>query len=61
MSRGKQDRGVGKTYKVLELSACLLDDTVLPTEDYTHAAEVAYLGTAHDERVDVESAPGEDS
>ena len=49
------------TYEVLELSPSLLNNTVLSTENHTHATEVADLGATHDKRVDVESATGENS
>ena len=42
------------------MTARLLDDAVLAADDDTHPAQIAYLGAAHDERIDVESAPGED-
>ena len=49
-------RGMEETHQVFELPARLLDDAVLPAEDEAHAGEVADLGAADDERVDVESA-----
>jgi len=48
-------------YEVFELAARLLDDAVLPADDDAHPAQIADLGVAHDERVDVEAAAGEDS
>lgn len=51
----REDEG---THQVLELSARLLDDAVLAAEDDAHAREVADLGAAHDERVDVEPTAG---
>ncbi len=47
-----------ETHQVFELPARLLDDAVLSAEDEAHAGEVADLGAAHDERVDVEPAAG---
>jgi hypothetical protein len=49
------------TYEVFELTTRLLHHAVLPADDDAHPTQIAYLGTAHDERVDVESAPGEDA
>jgi hypothetical protein len=44
------------THEFLELSTCLLDDTVLHADRSAHAAQVPYLGVADDEKVDVGSA-----
>ena len=49
-----------RAYQVLELPARLLHDAVLSADDDGHSAEVADLGAADDERVDVEPAAGED-
>ena len=49
------------THEVFELPPRLLDDAVLAAEDDAHATQVADLRAAHDERVDVEPAPGENS
>jgi hypothetical protein len=38
----------------------LLDGAVLTTDDDAHPSQISDLGTAHDQRVDVEPAPGED-
>ena len=50
-----------RTHQILELPARLLDDAVLAAEDDAHARQVADLGAADDERVDVKSATGENS
>ena len=47
--------------EILKLPSCLFDDAVLAIEDDAHATEIADLGAADDERVDVESATGENS
>jgi len=56
----KGDGGGGGTYEVFELTARLLDDAVLAADDDAHAAQVANLCAAYDERVDVEPASRED-
>ena len=47
------------THEIFELATRLLDDAVLTADDDAHSAQVSDLGTAHDQRVDVEPAPGE--
>lgn len=44
----------GDTHEILELSSGLFDDAILAAEYDTHATEVADLGAADDEGVDVE-------
>ncbi len=44
-----------RTHQVLELPARLFNHSVLAAQDDTHATEVADLGGAHDEGVNVES------
>ena len=59
----KKKKGFWKrmeTHEVFELSARLLDHSVLPANDDAHPAQVTYLGAAYDERVDVESAACKD-
>jgi len=58
--RARKGRGRG-THKVLELPPRLLNDAVLATQDDAHARQVLDLSGAHDERVDVEAAGGEDA
>ena len=55
------EREERRTYEILELSPGLLDDGVLPAEHDAHATEVAYLGAADDEGVDVEPSACEDA
>lgn len=43
-------------HEVLQLSACLLNNTILAFEDNGHATEVLDFGVANDETVDVEAA-----
>ena len=47
------------THEIFELATRLLDDAVLTADDDAHPAQVSDLSTAHDQRVDVEPAPGE--
>ena len=46
------------TYEVFELTTCLFDDTVLTADNDAHPAQISNLGTAHDQRVDVEPTSG---
>ena len=50
-----------ETHQVLKLPPRLLDNTVLSPEDDAHARQVADLRPAHDQRVDVEPAPGQNA
>ena len=51
----------GATHKVFELSPCLLHNTILATDDDAHPTEIADLGAADDEGVDVETSAGKDT
>lgn len=46
--------------KVVQLSACLLDDTVLALQHDGHAGQILNLGVANDQAVDVEAPGGQD-
>ena len=50
------DMGGETPYEILELSSGLFDDAVLAAENDTHATEVADLGAADDEGINVESS-----
>lgn len=47
--------------QVLELSASLLNDAILSSQDNGHAREVLDLGVAHDKAVNVEASRGQDT
>lgn len=47
--------------EILQLAAGLLHDAVLAREHDGHAREILHLGAAHDERVDVEAAGGQNA
>ena len=48
-------------YEILKLPSCLFNDAVLAVKDDAHATQIADLGAADDEGVDVESAAGENA
>jgi len=48
-------------YQILELTAGLLNDTVLTLEDDGHTREVGNLGVADDQRVNVEATSGQNT
>ncbi len=47
--------------EILELAACLLNNTVLAGEDNGHAGEILDFGVADDQRVNVEAAGGKNA
>lgn len=49
------------TYEIFELSARLLDDAVLTTDDNRHATQVANFGAADDQGVDVKTPSSQDA
>jgi hypothetical protein len=58
--RKKGDCQVVWAYEVLKLTSRLLDNAVLPADHDTHPTQIADLGAAHYERVDIETAPRQD-
>ena len=48
-------------YEILKLPSCLFDDAVLAVKDDAHATEIADLGAADDEGIDVKAAASENS
>jgi hypothetical protein len=51
----------GRTYKVFKLSPSLFNNSILTAQNDTHATQVAYLGSADDQGVDIESPACENS
>ena len=49
------------THQVFELSPCLLNYRILPTQNDAHATQVPDLCATDDEGVDVEAAASEDA
>ena len=49
------------THEIFKLPPRLLDDAVLAAEDETYLTQIADLGPAYDQGVDVKPAPGEDA
>jgi hypothetical protein len=47
--------------QILKLSASLLNNSVLASEDNGHAGEIINLGVTHDQRVNVETASSQDT
>lgn len=56
-----EDLWLNITYEVFELSSGLFDNAVLTAEDDTHTTEVANLGPANHQRVNIEPASCENS
>lgn len=49
------------THQVLKLSPCLLNNSILSTQNDTHATQVPDLGAANDQRVNVEATASENA
>lgn len=49
------------TYEIFELSASLLDDAVLTTDDDRHTTQVANFSATDDQGVDVKPSSSQDA